>query len=1231
MTRRRPKRRYFPACRAMQWRPRRRVYKRTPTIVNQPVQAIPGGRRATELISNLRASLEQARANSNDISPARQFGYGLVELPGVRVFREIDGQGRLHVIDMISGDEIDGYTAIAVDADEVSFIFPEQEPLHLDTNGQVIVGRFADNGTLLKLKDGTQVDADTDFVSGTSATGDFVGTGCAYIYSRWAFQQGQFQGDPTIRVIARSRKVVDPRDITTEAVLTPVSATGLQGWAQRINGGPVPTAGGRGNRLLVITVHSEGINSVPTAASVGGQSMDLRVSAETNVADTQDSHGAIFTMGENKLISVDSDILTVTLSGTQNADNLQITSVLYENVDQADPIVDSDSSIGENNTTAPPLTLDTVERGIIVAMFGASGDFGGSVDFGAINVNWDGITPRIEVDTSSSTSGVAASATDGTQATVTPQPQAFIRRSVLLSISIRPSADELVGPFDSFDTLPKRFSVNPYLHVYDHLIRPKNQGGLGVPIDLVDSETFATLASRAEEAVTTQSSTAVAILTTTSNQTGFNRLLEFDQAITPFQYGDVVIVRGAAGSDLPSGLSADREYHVIPVRHAVGEDTLPAIMLADTLRDALEGNFITIGSRIADIEVTKTKETRYSSGLRYQAGDRILSRLLAGCGANMFLDDGKITVTSQEFPVESAIERVQQGDVLSEFAITPTIGQAEVATGLVGSFSSVKNLFLLKDYPLVDGGGVFVEQDTRETIRRFDLPSVSKPSVAQRLATIELRRRRQQRTITFTGSLSLFRLKPGKVFSIDFPEVSLDVNTTFEVQSQTVFVDFNDDIPFVGVEVVGRQLESTTFDLGLDAEAFVDDVEIPGLSSPFEVKAPTNLDVVESLFEAREGGGLKVRVTLSWIAPADQFVDGYLVSYRAQGADDFIFLPETPDLSARVDDITPGVYEFRVQAVNSVGRLSDPITATQNILGLKAPPDDPTGFIGQVVGNASVLLSWDLSTDLDVRQGGFVQIRHDPDLNGGQENRSILLRNSDGGQTGDFIPFKTGTYYIRFQDSTGNFSGFASWSTQARRPVGVAQDISGVDIPADGFTIEEGPSFTSSAPGNNMVNISGGIELPLQNTFDDVADVDAVANVDEVGGGGVVSEGVYQFSPGTGELQFTEPTRVILEAVLQMQLTNEADNFDLVDNVDNIADVDDVGASAVLAGLGDAFIEVRVSLDTIVSDTFGPWERLDTGVFNHRSYQFRLQVRSSDPDINVQIFQAGIRMRTFPE
>ena len=251
MPRRRPKRRYFPACRAMQSRARRRVYNRTPTIINQPVRAVPGGRRATEVVADLRTSLQQARANSGGISPTRQFGYGLVEMPGIRVFREIDNQGRLHVIDMISGDEIDGYMAVAVDADEISFVFPEQEPLHLDTNGQVIVGRFANNGTLLKLKDGTQADADTDFVFGTSANGDFIGTGCAYIYSRWTFQQGQFQGDPTLRVIARSRKVVDPRDITTEPVLTPVSATGLKGWAQRINGGSVPTAGGRGNRLLV--------------------------------------------------------------------------------------------------------------------------------------------------------------------------------------------------------------------------------------------------------------------------------------------------------------------------------------------------------------------------------------------------------------------------------------------------------------------------------------------------------------------------------------------------------------------------------------------------------------------------------------------------------------------------------------------------------------------------------------------------------------------------------------------------------------------------------------------------------------------------------------------------------------------------------------------------------------------------------------------------------------------
>lgn len=1222
MTKKRPIRRYIPSCRAVKHTWQRRHHRRTRRIIHEVAQPTPGGRRAGEIVGELRSALEAARAGDSDVSLQRPFGYGLVQIEPVRVFREIDRFGRLHVVDVVSGDQIDGFFAVIIDAAETSFIFPDQKPDELDEDGNIILGRFADKGNIIRLYDGTQTDADSLLVADTSASNQFIGSNCAYIYSRWTFEQGLFNGDPTLRCIVRARKTVDPRQVTDLPETVPVTATGLDGWVSRVDGGTIPVTEGS-NRLVVVAVHVEGTDSSPTAVTIGNEPMILQEAGDTGSGFG--SFAAIFTMDEAGLLQRDNDQIAVTVSGSINSDNIQIASVVYENIDQSTPVFHTDSSADDTSSTAAAPLMLTDQRGIIVALFGGSG----SVGVGDIDVSWDNITPRIEIDGDSSTMSVSASATDGNDVSPTPVPAATILRSVIVSIALTPSADELAGPFNSFEALPKRFSSSPVIQAYDFLLRPHDRGGAQVPFELVDHDSFADYADFADEAVTTQQSTATAILTTTSNLVGFNRLLEFQQAITPFQYGDIVRVSGANGADLPAGLSGSIDYHVIPVRHAIGETTLPAIMLAETLEQAWSGDFVSIGTRFTDIEVSKRNDVRFSSNFAYSAGERVLDDLLLACGASLYLNNGKIAITGQQFPDSSKISLVNQDDVLSEVALAPALGADEVATSIVGSHCSLKNLFLKRDYPEASGGGVFEALDGKRTAKRFNLDYVSKPSVGQRLALVELRKRRQPKTVAFTGSLSLFRLKPGQVFSMDFEQLALDENTTFQVQDQTIFVNFSNDVPFIGVEVIGRQLESTTYNLALDDEDFVEDVNIPGLDSPFAIAQPIGLTATESLFEAREGGGLKARVTLSWIAPNDQFVENYVVSYKTTSAEDFIFLAPTVDLKVQIDDIVPDNYIFRVRSVNSIGRRSDPTEITQQIQGLKAPPDDPVNFIGNVVGDASVFLSWDLSQDLDVRQGGFVEIRHDPDIAGGKENGSIIIRTTDGGQSGDFSPFKTGTYYIRFQDSTGNYSGFSSWSTQDRRPVGEADPLPGEAL-VNGFTIEEGPAFGSLVGGNTMVKNGSLIELPFEDTWDDEADVDAITDVDAVGGGGVVPEGVYQFTAGTGEIELTESTRLLVETVLIMQLTDTSDNLDLVQDIDAVDDIDDVGASAVLAGLGTAWIETRVSQDTIADDTFGPWERVDTAIFSHRSYQFRVQARSFADTVNVQITKASVRMRAIP-
>ena len=790
----------------------------------------------------------------------------------------------------------------------------------------------------------------------------------------------------------------------------------------------------------------------------------------------------------------------------------------------------------------------------------------------------------------------------------------------------------------TFDLLPKQFSINPYIHIFDYLVRPTERGGLGVPVDLIDATTFGQSATWSEAVVDSVQFSATAVLTTRTNQnTGTppvntNHILEFEESICPFEYGDVVQINLTSGQSAPSNLSTNTNYFVIPIRPLVGDFQFPGIALAASLEDSLQGISIPQGTRTTDITVTKVGEVRFQSSVSYVAGEDILESLLESCGANLFLNDGRIAITQQSFPDEQDIETVDLGELIGPFAISTSLDPDERVTGLSGSFRSVRTLFQETAYPTVTGGGLFQQQDNDEAvIGEFDLPNTPKASIANRLATVRLRRLRQETSVAFSGDLSLLRLKPNTVFSMEFPKYRLDSQTTFEVRSQTVALSIDNDVPSFSIDIEARQLESTTYDLDATNEEFLASADIPGLSSPFEVSPPGTPEIEEALFRTRPGAGVRASATLTWLASPSLFVTRYEVSFKKSSATVFTFQTETPDTTITITDLEPGFYDFRVVAINSIGRRSNPEDAEVTnfqIAGLSARPSALTNFTGGVIGAAHVQLQWDRSTDLDVLQGGSIEIRHDPAVSGAVARDSVFLREDTGSQTTLSLPFAQGTYFLRAQDSSGQFSDPVSWSTQDRRPVDVAQiPVAGVLTDTGGFTLQEDNTFPSTDPNNTLIFVTDHLELPLEDTLDDEADFDAIADMDTVGGGSVSPSGLYFFST---DVELSEARRVLVEAVISAEVFDLTASLDDEADFDQIPNVDSVAAALLEPGLVTSEIQVRFSQGTVASDTFGPWEPIITQFIQARSFQFRVLARSFSPTANTRITQARVRMRDVP-
>ncbi len=786
----------------------------------------------------------------------------------------------------------------------------------------------------------------------------------------------------------------------------------------------------------------------------------------------------------------------------------------------------------------------------------------------------------------------------------------------------------------------QRWSFNPYVQIYDFLTKSKDIGGLGLDTELIDTDSFVAGANWADMTLDAQAETKTALFTDESNDSQANFDLEFDQSVVPFSYGDVVQVVQASGQSVPPNFSTGVDYHVVPTRHRLNDFQLPGVGLAASLEDALDGNVIAAGTRTSDIDIKKVKEVRYVTGFTYTSNETplsVLERMLTSCGAFTYIEDGKLAITQQSFP--TTVETITQDQITGDkIAISNRRATAERATSLTGSYTALTNLLEPKDYPVVDDDGIYVTADNgNEKPSRLDLPLAGRATGAQRLATVALRRIRQERTITFSGLLDLWKLKPSTVFSLDFPELGLDSETTWEVQDQTLFVDTGNeaDAPIIGVDITARELDSTVFDLDADSSQLVESAVVPGLDSPFEVESPGTIEVSESQFLTNNGAGVKSRVDLTWTAPDNGVVVAYIVSYKLSEDDDFIFLAQTPDLNLRINDLAAGTYDFNVVAVNSLNFQSEPSEKTDVVVeGLGAVPADPTGFEGSPYG-ALVVLKWDQAEDLDVRFGGSVEIYQHSDTAGGNSENARLLDTVDGNNTVATVAFVKGTYYIRFVDQSGNSSDFVEWSTEDIRPVPFGQSINaGVfetnDDTENNFTLQEDPTFPSTNTENTLFEDTDNQWLELQpaSSWDDVTNVDEVDNVDDVGADGqVASEGVYYFSD---DIELTEVNRVLLEAELTTQIVDESASIDVIDNVDDVEDWDAIGAGTAQPGQATAYVQVRVSREAVSADDFGPWQRLESRIFNQRSFQFRIVAFSYSDTVNIRISEARILARQQP-
>lgn len=376
-----------------------------------------------------------------------------------------------------------------------------------------------------------------------------------------------------------------------------------------------------------------------------------------------------------------------------------------------------------------------------------------------------------------------------------------------------------------------------------------------------------------------------------------------------------------------------------------------------------------------------------------------------------------------------------------------------------GTFFSPDNDWQPDSFPSVTSP-VYQQEDGGETVYRdVQMPFVTSPTQAQRVAKIILQTARQQQRVQFFGKLSAFRVTAGENALLTYDRWGYNSKPFFiegvslKVQDGSLVCDVN-----------MKETSPLVFDWDVSEEQIYSAAPRTSLPSRLDVGLPGRPSLEETVYLTRAGTSLQVRIEAEWLPSDSPYVRLYDVEARrvedlegVSTGEDWLSVASTESTFARLDNITPGFWQFRVRGRSHFGVTTDWVESLKvKIVGLSEPPSVLTGLRIQSAGGLA-FISWDESTDGDVRIGGNVEIRHSSSTSPTWGN-SRFIDSVSGNTSTAVVPLIPGSYLIRSRDSSGFYGPSSSIETSG------AQAISFVNVE----TLTADPTFSGDKSGTTV-------------------------------------------------------------------------------------------------------------------------------------------------------------------
>jgi hypothetical protein len=374
------------------------------------------------------------------------------------------------------------------------------------------------------------------------------------------------------------------------------------------------------------------------------------------------------------------------------------------------------------------------------------------------------------------------------------------------------------------------------------------------------------------------------------------------------------------------------------------------------------------------------------------------------------------------------------------------------------------------------------------------------------------------------------------------------------------------------------------------------------------IPSPPSSPEAEEKFYAQNDKA-KVKIVVSWSAVKG--IPQYKVRYRA-GDDNWETATVTkPDYE--ILDTRAATYTIEVYSINSLGRQSSDFASLSfTAIGKTAVPADVQNLRFEATSDKEGTLKWDEATDLDVRNGGKVYIKHNSLIDGTAtwSNSVDLIEAVAGSSTSAKIPLVEGEVLVKFADDGGRLSANET-SVIIDLP-----DTRGKLLLQSRREDQDAPPFQGQKTSCFYSDEYDALTLASDALIDDKTDdIDDWGKLDSLGD--TLSSGEYTFV-----------NTLDLEGVFTLDLKRRfvtrgfyPDDLidDKTDNIDSWAKFDGDVADKVNAKL---FVR-KTDDDPSGSPTWGDWADFANGSFKARAFQFKAELTSTDTAQNILVDELG--------